>query len=57
MNQPSLTPEGRAYALAHPESLVALVALAEESKSTDWPSSHVATAVKVCNEQGSKGSQ
>lgn len=52
LGNPALTKEGRAFALANADdSIVCRVALA--GYDTDWPETHVRTAIETCNVKGS----
>jgi hypothetical protein len=45
----ALTATGERYARAHPESMVACVALA--GREGGWPEAHVAASIDIVNEQ------
>lgn len=50
MPLPTLTPAGRAYALTHPESILACVALT--GSETGWPDNYISAAIETMNDAG-----
>jgi hypothetical protein len=47
---PELTPAGMAWVYAHPEAMIARVAVA----GNDWPAPHRRIAVQLANNEGAK---
>lgn len=51
---PRLTSAGRAWAEAHPESIIGRVAIQADAGDTDWPEPFRDVAIKLCNHDGEK---